>query len=208
MKKFILAFAFFVSFATSAQSFEGEIVYSNIIKTKTPQMTDAQWTQMLGARQKYYIKGGSYKSVTNGTMAQWQLYVNKDNKLYSKMSNSETVLWNDASVNAEVILKSEIKKNVEIILGYSCDELTLTCKSGVQKYYYSSKLPVDAKLFENHKYGNWYEFLKNSNAMMLKCMLETPQFVIESTAQEIKPMKLDDRLFSLPEGTKTEKSPY
>lgn len=117
-------------------------------------MTDEQWTQMMGSKQEYFIKNGNYKSVTNGTMSQRQIYNNKDNKVYTKMSNSETVLWNDASINSDEVLKSEIKKNAATILGYSCDELILTCKSGIQKYYYSSKLAVDIKLFENHKYGN------------------------------------------------------
>ena len=33
---------------------------------------------MPGTTQEYYIKGGNYKSVTNGTLVQWQLYIEKD----------------------------------------------------------------------------------------------------------------------------------
>lgn len=208
MKKILFALSLLFSLGSLAQSFEGEIIYKNALTSKSPKITDEQWIQMLGATQRYYIKGGNYKSVTNGTMTQWQLYISKENKLYTKMSNSEAVLWNDAAVNTDEVLKSEVKKNAEVILGYPCDELTLTCKSGVQKFYYSARLPVDSKLYEQHKYGNWYEFLKNSNAMMLKTVIENPQFVLETTAQEVKPVKLEDKLFTLPEGTKTEKSPY
>lgn len=208
MKKLILTLTLFSSIATFGQSFEGEIIYRNSLKSKNPKMTDEQWTQMMGSKQEYFIKQGNYKSVTNGTMTQWQIYNNKENKVYTKMSNSETVLWNDASVNSDEIIKSEMKKNAITILGYSCNELTLTCKSGVQKYYYSSKLPVDIKLFENHKCGNWYEFLKNSKSLTLKTIIETLQFTMETIATEIKPMKLDDKIFILPADTKTSKSPY
>jgi len=45
---------------------------------------------MMGSTQEYLIKGGDYKSIANGTLVQWQLFINKDNKLYNKMSNSET----------------------------------------------------------------------------------------------------------------------
>jgi len=208
MKKLIFTLTVFASIATFGQSFEGEIIYKNSLKSKNPKMTDEQWTQMMGSKEEYFIKQGNYKSVTNGTMSQWQIYNNKENKVYTKMSNSEIVLWNDASVNSDEIIKSEIKKNVVTILGYSCDELTLTCKSGIQKYYYSSKLPVDIKLFENHKYGNWYDFLKNSKSLTVKTIIETPQFTMETIAIEVKPMKLDDKLFILPADTKTSKSPY
>jgi hypothetical protein len=171
-------------------------------------MTDEQWAQMMGAKQEYFIKDGDYKSVTNGTMAQWQIYNNKENKVYTKMSNSETVLWNDASVNSDEIIKSEIRKNVVTILGYSCDELVLTCKSGIQKYYFAYGLPVDVKLFENHKYGNWYEYLKNAKSLPLITIIETPQFTMKTVATDIKPMKLDDKIFNLSADTKTAKSPY
>lgn len=171
-------------------------------------MTDEQWTSMMGSTQKYLVKGGDYKSIMNGTLVQWQLYNSKENKLYFKMSNSETALWNDASVQGDEVLKAEVNRNVTEVLGFKCDEIILICKSGLQKYYFSSKLAVDIKLYANHKFGNWYDYLSKSNALPLKSIIETSQFIIESTATEVKPMKLDYKEFELPIGIKTEKSPY
>src|SRR6187399_2730964 len=138
MKIFKVLFLF-ISITSFAQHFEGEIVYTNSYQTKNPQLTDAQWNSMLGTTQNYIIKGGDYKSLTNGSLMQWQLYNRTDNKLYSKLSNSEAALWNDGSVQGDEILKAEVNKKVTEILGYTCDELILTCKSGVQKYYYNAK---------------------------------------------------------------------
>jgi hypothetical protein len=171
-------------------------------------MTDQQWSSMMGSAQEYLIKGGDYKSIANGTLVQWQHYINKDNKLYNKMSNSETAFWNDASVQGDEILKAEINKGVTEVLGYKCDEVILTCKSGIQKYYFNSKLSVDTKLFANHKFGNWFDYLSKSNSLPLKSIIETAQFTMESVATEVKPMKLDKKTFELPTGIKTEKSPY
>ena len=117
------------------QSFEGKVVYKNTYKSKMPNVADEQFTTMMGSTQEYFIKNGDYKSVGNGSFFQWQLYVNNDNKLYSKMANSETLLWNDGATNSDEILKAEVNKNVIELLGYKCDELVLTCKSGTQKYY-------------------------------------------------------------------------
>ena len=209
MKKTLISLlALFASLTIFGQTFEGEIIYQNTFKSKTTNLTDQQLSSMIGSKQEYYIKKGNYKSVTNGTFEQWQLYVNADNKLYNKMSNSETIFWNDGSVNADEVLSSVLNKGVTEILGYKCDELILTCKSGIQKYYFNSKLSVDTKLYSNHKYGNWYDYLSKANALPLKTIIDNAQFTMESVATEIKPTQLDDKLFILPDDAKTAKSPY
>lgn len=190
------------------QSFEGKIVYQNAYKSKIPNVTDEQFTTMMGSTQEYFIKNGDYISVANGSLFQWQLYVNTDNKLYSKMANSETLFWNDGAANTDEILKAEINKDVIEILGYKCDELVLTCKSGIQKYYFNTKLSVDTKLFVNHKFGNWYDFLSKSNSLPLKSIVTNSQFTLESVATAINEMELDKTFFDLPAGAKTMKSPY
>lgn len=194
--------------AATGQTFEGKIVYQNSYKSKMPNVTDAQFGSMMGTTQEYFIKKGNYKTQSDGTFLQWQLYVNDDNKLYTKTANSPAVFWNEGAVNTDEVLKTEINRNATEILGHKCDELVMTCKSGVQKYYFSNKLKVDPKLFENHKFGNWSEYISRSGALPLKISIDNPQFVLESVATEIKPMKLEDALFRLPPDTKVEKSPY
>ena len=193
---------------THGQDFVGKVVYKNEYKSKLANATSAQLSAMMGTTQEYFIKGGNYKSLTNGTFFQWQLYINKDNKLYNKMSNSATILWNDGAVNPDEVVKAEINKGVIDILGHKCDELVLTCKSGVQKYYFSSKLKVDPKLFEKHKFGNWNAVISRTNSLPLKMIIDSPQFTLECLATEILPMKLDDKIFELPADSKVEKSPY
>jgi hypothetical protein len=170
--------------------------------------TDEQITSMMGSTQEYWIKDGNYKSSLNGTFLQWQLYINKENKLYSKMSNSESIFWNDGAVNPDEVLKVEVNKNVMEVLGEPCHELILTCKSGTQKYYFNEKIKVDPTLFENHKFGNWSEVISRSGSIPLKMVIDTPRFSIVSTALSVTPAKLADDLFQLPVGAKIEKSPF
>ena len=208
MKKLITTLALLTSLLGVAQLFEGEIVYTNSYKTKSPQITNEQWMQLVGSMQHFYIKGSHYKSESNGNMVQWQMYDPTSNRLYNKTSQSDVLLWNDASVKNEEIISSSIKPHAATILGYDCDELTLTCKSGVQVYYFSSKLTADSRLYEKHLYANWYDFLKLAKAMSLKSIIETPQFTLEQTATEVIPKKLEDSFFTFPADTKTAKSPY
>ena len=209
MKQTLIILSLLLSFVFSfGQSFEGEIVYANTYKSKVANLADQQLSSMIGSVQNYYIKGGDYKSVTNGSFISWQLYINADNKLYNKFSNSETILWNDGAVNTDEVISSELHKGVTEILGYKCDELILNCKSGVQKYYFTSKLPVDSKLYINHLFGNWSVYLSKTNAIPLKMIIDNAQFTLEGIATAVKPMKLDQALFTLPAGVKTDKSPY
>src|SRR6188768_1458034 len=110
MKKFIILLVFLaITFSSSfAQNFEGKIVYANVYKSKIPNVTDDQFTTMMGNSQDYFFKDGDYKSVINGTLLQWQLYVNKDNKLYTKMASSPAALWNDGAVNTDEVIKTEL----------------------------------------------------------------------------------------------------
>lgn len=206
-KTFTFLIATLFAITSFGQTFEGKIVYKNSYKSKMPNVTGEQFTTMMGSVQEYYIKKGDYKSIINGSFFQWQLYANKDNKLYIKMGNSDTLLWNDGATNPDEILKAEVNKGVTDILGYKCDELILTCKSGIQKYYFNTKLSVDTKLFVNHKFGNWYDFLSKSNSLPLKCIVDNAQFTLESVATEVKQMKLDNTFFELPANAKTTKSP-
>jgi hypothetical protein len=205
---FAFLLTIFSVLTTFGQTFEGEIVYQNTYKSHIPNLSDQQLTDMIGSKQEYFIKKENYKSVTNGNYAQWQLYVNADNKLYTKVSNTDTLLWNDGNENNDEVLSFTINKNVINILGYNCDELILTCKSGIQKYYFNSKLSVDSKLYKNHKYGNWYEYLSKTNALALKIVMDNAQFSFESVATEIKPMAMGDEFFQLPAGAITAKSPF
>jgi hypothetical protein len=163
---------------------------------------------MVGNQNTWYTKDGCYKSETNGTFTQWQLYLNQDNKLYSKVSASKDVFYTDASVYNDTITDVTLHRGSTIILGYICDELIWKTKGGIQKYYFSKKLPVDSKLFVNHKYGDWYAYLAKANAVPLKMVVENPQLIMVSTAMVIKPMKLDQSFFVLPAGMQVIKSPY
>ena len=204
---FFLIAAFF-SLVSFGQHFEGKITYKNSYTSKTPGVTDEQFTLMLGSVQEYYIKEGDYKSIVNGSLLEWQVYINKDNKLYTKMSNSETLWWNDGATNPDEVLKTEINKGVIDILGYKCDELILTCKSGTQKFYFNPNFSVDKEMFKNHQFGNFYEVLSRSNSLPLKAVIENQQFILESMATGIVRVKLEKSFFELPANANTMKSPY
>lgn len=209
MKPVLLSTIFFLMMSVClAQSFEGKVIYQCSYKSKVPNVTDEQFNTLMGATMEYYMKGGDYKINTNGTFFQWQLYLNKDNKLYNKMSNSPTIFWLDGALRADELVKTEANKGVLDILGNNCDEIVLTLKNGTEKYYFTTKYKVDAKLYENHKFGNWSDYLAKSGSLPLKMIIDNQQYVLECAAAEVSPMKVDEKMFALPPDSKVEKSPY
>lgn len=210
MKQLIALLSILISTASFGQTFEGKITYESSFESAHPdKVTPQEWTNLIGWKQELYIKNGNYKYVTNGSFCQWKVYVNADNKIYTKVEKSDTLLWNDASLYSEkIIAKTSIKKNAVKILGYSCDQISFALMSGgAQTYFFASKLGVDVKQFEQHKFGLWLDFLSQSKALPLKSRIETTQFVMESVATEVKAMQLDDAFFAVPGDGKIKKNP-
>src|SRR6478736_2624995 len=104
------------AFVAHAQYFEGQITYQNKFKSKLPNVSDDQFNAMMGSVQEYYVKGGDYKTTANGSFFQWQIYLNKDNKLYNKFANSETLLWIDGASNNDEVVMVDYNKDVITIL--------------------------------------------------------------------------------------------
>lgn len=101
----------------------------------------------------------------------------------------------------------ETQKDQAEILGYKCDALVVNTKTGKAKYYFSKKIEVDPKSYDNHQYGNWALVIEQIKSLPIKIEIETPQFILVSVATEVKEMELEDSFFDLPE-VPAKKGPY
>lgn len=181
----------------SQTNFEGAIIYSNTFKSKMVNLSTEQLAKMIGTRQEYYIREGTYKSITNGQSIIMQLYHSETNRLYNQTAASDTLYWFDASTNTDNVLSYDLKKEAEVILGYPCDALIVKTRTGTTTFYFSSQLTLDKARYKNHNYGNWSFFVEKSSSLPLRIITDNSQFFIESTAIEVKPMKLDEQYFKI-----------
>lgn len=166
------------SYGLYSQSFVGKITYQNTYTSNIPKATSEQFNQMMGTIQEYYIKGSKYKSITNGSVYQMQLYVPSENRLYAQLAVSDTLLWSGGDSNPNEALSYAIKKNKAEILGYTCDALIVDTKMGKITYYFSEKIKLDPKLYEAHKYGNWALLTGQTKSLPLKIEMEPPPVYI------------------------------
>jgi hypothetical protein len=182
------------------QNFEGEMILKNSFTSKTPALTRERLEALIGNKQEYFIKDGDYKSLSNGGMITMQLFDKQSNRIYNKRPNSDTLYWLDASVNADNVTGYEIKKNAATILGYPCDALILTTKTGTTTLYYCDKFKLNGSDYKKHQFGNWAFFTAKAGALPLKTIIENAQFKIEMVVTEIKPMKLEASFFKVAAG--------
>ena len=162
-------------------------------------MTDDQWNGMMGTVQEYYIKEDKYKSVTNGTYAQFMTFVPSENRLYAKFSSADTLYWFDVTVGNSEVERTEFIKTNERILGMKCKILVLYTSKGKETYYYNKHLKADPLYFQKHRFANWSTVVSRTHALPLKVILESEQFNLTSTAVEIEETELEDAFFELPD---------
>lgn len=185
-----------------AQSFEGVITYTNSYKSKSPQLKSEQLNSMMGTTQIYYIKGGNYKSVFNGSYIKMQFYNNAENRSYSLTAKSDSLYWEDYGKNKDVAIKYEVEKNKETVMGLVCDMIIVYTAKSKTTYYYNKKYPINLEMYKKHQYGNWYYTISKTKALPLKTVYEDEQLVLTSTAVKISPQKLEDNVFTIPDKDK------
>jgi len=201
--KLLILILLATTLTSSAQIFEGKMTYSNTYQSKLPNLKSEQLNSMMGTKQEYYIKGNNYKSLFNGLFTKMQIYQGEENRSYTLTAKSDTLYWEDYSKNKDVVVNFETQKNKDTIMNISCDVLIVSTDKSKTYYYYSSKYGINPEMFIKHNYGNWYYIVSKTKALPLKTVHETAQFILTSTAIEIKPMELDKQFFDILDKNKT-----
>jgi hypothetical protein len=155
--------------------------------------------ELLGGKQAYYIKGAHYRSVTDGSLVQVQVYEPRTNRVYNQRPGNDTLYWVDAAANPDVVVSWSIRRNADSVLGIPCDVLELKTNNGSVAFYYSERYRLDSAGFKRHRFGNWDFLATKGGALPLKTIVENGQFRMESVATAIKPMVLGDAFFAIDE---------
>jgi len=154
-----------------------------------------------GTKTITYFKNGFYKDSTNAHSAAIQYWRSSDTAAYIMDSmNSDTVLkvFVNGGHGHKSTYKTEI--NTDTILGYVCNRLTIKTGSIIRKYYYSNKLKLDAKYYDNYTYSNKNEIMNQMESAYLKLEIIEEDYKFTVLATEIKKRKLADSFFSIPSG--------
>jgi hypothetical protein len=185
-----------------SQPFEGYLVYQNRCKSSDPNWQSDYCDLITDSLQVYYFKEGDYKyDVANA--GKWTLFKKNENKVYNKAKKQEVVYWHDtafASGYDEEIIDYKINRKATKILDYDCDELVVTTRYTIQKYYFNSVTSINPEWFKNHQKGNFDTIFSITQSIPLKTIFIIDQqgLELESVALELKKTTLDPALFAVP----------
>lgn len=168
MKNFCVVLLVFVSLSCFSQ-FEGKIVYQNSYEWKGADgLTTEQFTQYMGDRSEYYVKGSYYKTTSNGMYYSSQTYSPEENKLYNQIDAKDTLIWFNTSIGSDTIVSISIDESDEVVLGNNCKVLTIKTTEGKGLYYFSNNFRINPEPFIKHHYGNLSIITRETKAPILK----------------------------------------
>ena len=220
MKQIITTILVFTTGLLFGQSYEGTLVYKTDFQFKISEkmMKMGITEEMMKEKMKKegsltdsiktIYKQGDYINYTNFSPQSWSVYKQLANKLYSfqDVEASDICTVTDVSIDMEFQMtgnKPIIKKldTVVEINGRKCEIVRVLWKSGTYDYYFDSNfLKVDAKLFENHIYDGWADFLKISNSLPIKIVKSVKGLTtVSHTLIRHKEETIDLKLFEIPE---------
>jgi hypothetical protein len=185
-----------------SQHFEGYLIYQNRCKSSDPNWQPHYCDLITDSLQVYYFKEGDYKyDVANAE--KWTLFKKNENKIYNKPQKKEVVYWHYTAVVSDYddeILAFKINRKVTKILDYDCDELIVTTRYSIQKYYFNSVTAINPEWFKNHQKGNFDTIFSITQSIPLKTIfiIEQQGLELESVALELKKTTLDPALFAVP----------
>lgn len=220
MKQLITTLLVLTTGLLFGQSYEGTLVYKTDFQFQlSEKMTkmgiteemligkmkkEGSWTDSI----KTSYKQGDYISYTNFNPQSWSVYKQQTNKLYSFQDGeaSDICTVTDVSIDLESELfgnKPSVQKidSIVEVNGRKCEIVRVQWKTGIYDYYYdSSFLKIDPKLYENHIYDGWADFLKISNSLPIKIVksvqgLSTTSLTLIRHTEET----IDPKLFEIPE---------
>lgn len=201
----ILFYFFLFIFCSSTTSkkekgyFEGKISYKNEYLIKSNKVDSAFFNRAFGKTAVLLFKNGNYfEKYDGGTMLE-QFYIRKENKIYIKKSQSDTLYWTDCGIANEKMLKYKINKKREIILGIECDELVTYYKNKIVSFYFNSDtLKINPDWYKDFKVANKNMNIQVIKALYLKYKFECADFIATVTATSISQQKVDNDVFIIP----------
>jgi hypothetical protein len=196
VKNSVLTIIISLSTAVVAGEFEGVIEYRNSYLDEAGD-NNHRLAKRGGSKRFYYIKAGDYKSVTNGNWFEYQIYLSKTNKIYTKMHNKDGLNVVNASHNKYPVLDYSVSLDQGEVLGFKCDLITIKTEKGVYKYYFSSAHKLNPEFFKNHQNGNWDFYTSKTSALPLKMVFHENNFTYESVAVDIVEKALSTKDFEI-----------
>ncbi len=189
-------------------SFEGVITYENEVISKVDSLSAEEILGEVSTKDILFIKDGFYKLISNSDFLHFMLWRSIDESVYFYHLSDSMVLWHSKTNKiSEFQPNFKLKKNVDTILEYPCDELSFIAENGrITKYYFSSQFALEPKFYKNYTHLFKYDIMKLMKSVYLGLTIENDQIISKTRAIKIENIKLEDDIFKVPTNKKIKRS--
>ena len=184
---------------TKNKEFEGYIDYHITMTAFDPsQVTHEELVRDFGTKSTTYHKKGMFKDLSNAQTMQIQLFLPNVNKLYSYSTAKSDPIEEYDIVGQKTEYNYELHKNIDTILGYSCNLLIAKNEQVEIQYYFAPQLYINPKYYDNFTSWNKREIMEKIQAATLRLIIQNKTSKMVSDAINIRIEPLNDSIFMVP----------
>ncbi|HET9826284.1 MAG TPA: hypothetical protein VFP87_13180 [Chitinophagaceae bacterium] len=202
LKIFFLAIMSVCSLATLSQTktyFEGTITYKFSFEAKEIPDPGKSLTPYFGEGSTLFFKEGNYRHEYHGGLIEYDVYNKKDNKMYLKKRNNDTLYWRDCSLREDSIKNLLFDPKADTVMGITCDRLLIQYRGNSEIHYYNSdSIRINPIWFENFKLNDEYLIDRKEKSIFLKSVTLFDHFTLIETAIKINSEPISIDKFKLP----------
>jgi hypothetical protein len=185
-------------FVTGQKYFEGTIEYAYEVKLKSKKVDLSRLQKALGKGCTLYFKEGNFRHDYDGGVLEFDVYNNRENKLYTKKRGNDTIYWYDCSKKGKSIKDLKVSEEKIEVLQMLCAQLTIQYSDhNVVEYYNSDSIRVDPAWFAKFKRDDQFKIDGIEKSIFLRSERDYPAFTIISTATRIIKQTLHPNVFEI-----------
>ena len=181
--------------------FVGKIVYEYSFTDLEGKDITEKLAPVYGRAQHYYVDLKNYKAYDENN--NWvQLYQGATNTYFYFSKDKTAQRFNASMPTSQKIAVTHLDKQ-EKVFGYDCKAIQIETENTTIVYYFNPSIKVDARVYTNHKIGEWHKYMETTEgALPLKFVMTNPRngFVWTSTATTISRQALSADDFKFPDG--------
>lgn len=187
----------FTGINAQQKEFEGVVEYKVEVKSSNRNISDESLAHIfsMGPTDKSYIKNGNY--IRESSLCK-TYYLNDKQRVYMKFPRLDTLYYLNYDADTTTLLSVEKSGKRQTILGYACEQITLTTPGISYSYYYAPSLHIDPSHDANNTISHYADYIKEAKGIYLWAESKAEIGKFTSTATNVRAEALDDKIFELP----------
>ncbi|MBL7944236.1 MAG: hypothetical protein JNM00_15825 [Flavobacteriales bacterium] len=187
-------------YSSPKEEFEGVITYSVEVNALSGSLFSMEeLAEMYGDTLRIFFKPGKWRMMFNGKDISDSYYFSESNSECTLRRGVDTLFVNDCSVSFDKLIRTDSFSTSQKILNHNCKGFEIENERNTRVYLYSTDYYMNGDLIRNFVSGNLNRYYSFANAPFLFYEYKGKFFETKYKAIDIKPMKLDERIFAFPD---------